>query len=134
MTAMALEDLKEAYAGHVIPNPEHLTKTLAFVVSNPDCLCLVAEQDGKLIGMIGAMRHVHHVSGEIGVGELLWWVDPTHRDARGPGLTLFRTMERWAKESGAKWLTGIAPTKETEAAYKAMGFVPIETVFQRRLA
>lgn len=44
---------------------------------------MVAEKDGKLIGMIGAMREQDPwISSRKRMRELFWWVEPEHRRSR----------------------------------------------------
>src|SRR5439155_897947 len=59
---------------------------------------LVAEEKGKLTGMIGYVVFPHFISGIKTAGEVFYWVEPEHR---GVGLKLLRAVEKRAKESGA---------------------------------
>jgi N-acetylglutamate synthase-like GNAT family acetyltransferase len=44
---------------------------------------IVAEKDGKLVGMIGAMREQDPwIASRSRMRELFWWVDPAHRRGR----------------------------------------------------
>lgn len=96
-----------------------------------DATVLVADRAGAVVGMIGLVAFAHHISGERVVGEVCWWVDP---EARGSaGVRLLKAAEQWARARGATAIQMIAPTDDVARIYLALGYVPVETTFQRNL-
>lgn len=121
------------YADWLADNPQQM-ETLAhrLVTGGPDSLVVVAEEEGRVIGMIGAVTYAHHLSGERVAGEIFWFVDPA---ARGRvGLRLLHQAEAWARARGALRFELIAPTPRAETLYARLGYAPVERTFQRRLA
>lgn len=100
------------------------------LIASPDALVLVAERDGVLIGMLGAMAFQHPMSGEYTVSEMFWWMQPEHR---GQGLRLMRAAEVWAKDRGAVRMLMIAPTESVGKLYQRLGYAALETSYQRSL-
>ncbi len=130
--------LETPYHLHVTVNHDILLGSMRTLMENPMSLVLMATEDGtdKSIGTIGALCHPSPISGEIGVGELFWYVVPDYRSGFGfasPGLRLLRTLEGWAKEMGAKWMQLTASTAEMGQVYSALGYTPIEIDYQKRL-
>lgn len=118
------------YAAIVAVKPEMLETLARNVLANPDGVIFVAERDGTAIGMIALITYPHPLTGERVACELVWWVEP---DARGVGVRLLRTAERWAKEHGAAVLHMIAPNARVGQFYHAVGYEPIESTWQRRM-
>jgi GNAT superfamily N-acetyltransferase len=91
---------------------------------------LVSERDGKLVGMLGFIRHSHFISGDPFAGEIFWWVEP---DKRGEGVKLLVETERRARISGSKYIQMIAPTKKVAQFYEKMGYEYVEETWQKQL-
>ncbi len=121
-----------AYATLISLNTEQLTGTTRDLLNNPDALVLLAEKDGDVIGMLAAIRFNHPMSGQHIAQEVVWWVDPEHRGTAG--IRLLRAAEAWAVAGGAEVLQMIAPSEKVGKFYAAVGYAPVETVFQRRLS
>ena len=63
---------------------------------------MVAEQDGQLVGMIGAMREQDPwIRSRTRMRELFWWVEPSHRKSRISAELLIRweqDVARWQEK------------------------------------
>lgn len=67
-------------------------------------LFLVAERDGKLLGLIAGMIHNHLFNPEVTVlTEIFWWVPSEYRGSRA-GLMLLNEFTNWGKEN-VDWVT-----------------------------
>jgi GNAT superfamily N-acetyltransferase len=62
--------------------------------------------------------------------EVVWWVEP---EARGDGVRLLRAAEDWAIEQGIGKMQMVAPNERVGALYERMGYLPVETSYQRTL-
>lgn len=89
------------------------------MIDNGDCILYVAEHDGVIVGMIGAMISEHWFSEEIIAQELFWYVLPEHR---GFGIELLDMLEIKAKELGVSKI----------AMVDLDGKSPISTILRRR--
>lgn len=110
--------------------PTQLAATAEHLIANDEAVMLVAEREGAVIGMLALLLYPHPMSGERVASEIVWWVEPEHR---GSGLRLLRAAERWACEHGAAVLHMIAPNDRIGALYQRLGYVPVETAWQRRI-
>lgn len=119
---------QSTYRHHIAANAEQM-KTLAETLMNKG-IFLVDERDGQLVGMIGAFKFPHFISGEPIVGEVAWWVEPEYR---GRGIALMRELEKRARQAGAKQVQMIAPTPEVAEIYKRMGYSFIESGYGKAL-
>jgi len=132
LVAMGRAQLAEIY-GDVLPeNPAQLETLGVHLLTAPNCTVLVAGKDGALVGMMGLVAHVHHLSGVPTVGEVMWWMDPT---ARGAGLALLRHAEAWARDHGARAIQMAAPVgSRAGLLYERRGYRAVETTYYRPLA
>jgi GNAT superfamily N-acetyltransferase len=132
LVAMGRAQLAATYGDAVADNPAQLEAVATQLVTMPAGAVFVAERDGAVVGMIGLVEFVHHLSGLPTVGEVMWWVDPA---ARGGGLALLRRGEQWARAQGARVLQVAAPQGTTVGTlYARRGYAPVETTYQRTLA
>lgn len=119
------------YAAHIDIVPAEMAALLTRLVTTDGATVLVAEYDGRVVGMLGLTSFDHPMSGVPVVGELFWWVMP---EVRGTlGLSLLRRGESWARERGARVMQMVAPNDRVAAAYRALGYVAVETSYQRSL-
>lgn len=100
-------------------------------------LLLVAEQAGRIVGSLGAFVGQDHWCSPVKMAvELWWWVDPESRGS-GAGREMAKTLNAWAKDSGAAFLTMTATDATDGAAvgemYRRQGFERVETAWTRRL-
>jgi GNAT superfamily N-acetyltransferase len=100
-------------------------------------VCLIAEADGEVVGVAGAMVYPFywnsaHMTGQ----ELFWWVNPEHRGST-LGKRMFNALEHWAKEKGCKSFMMICletlKPEEVEKAYLRAGYRKSERVFIKEL-
>lgn len=96
-------------------------------------VCLVAEEDGRVVGMAGAMAYpfyfnMAHKTGQ----ELFWWLNPAHRGG-SLGAQLFDGLEEWARVQGCASFTMVALNASRPAAvgaiYKRRGYRASEHTF-----
>lgn len=119
------------YAHLFTASPEMMKATATLLITDPDHTLFVADVEGKLLGMLGLFRYTHHISGQLAVQEVFWWVSPK---ARGRiGIDLLRQAERWARAVGALYLQMGAPNSRVERLYSAMGFGKMEVLYQKNL-
>jgi len=85
----------------------------------------VAEERGKLIGMMSGLLSTQLFCDEVFATDLALYVIPEDR-GRSVGVRLIKAFERWAKESGAKEISlGISTDVEQErtaAIYEKLGY------------
>ena len=98
---MALDFYRETrYSNFVEADLGSFIDTITDLVSFNEGVVLVAENDGKVCGMIGCaivepwFNKKHRLA-----QELFWWIDAEYRNT-GAGKLLLDQVEEWAKESG----------------------------------
>ncbi len=96
----------------------------------------VAEDDGEIIGAIGAMSHPDPYSGELVVQEFFWFVRPGHRGSAG--LRLYEALEFWARQKGAKVMRMVhlmdSMPEKLSRVYKRLGYEQVEILYSKDLA
>lgn len=98
----------------------------------------LAENDGQIIGICGAVAYpLYFNPSAIVVQELWWWLTPESRGS-GAGGQMFKQIEKWAKEKDAAALFMIAlednRAKKMENLYIRAGFKPMERTFIKEAA
>lgn len=93
----------------------------------------LAEIDGEMVGITGALVYPLYFSpGNLVAQELWWWLTPAARGS-GAGSKMFKQLEQWAQEKGAKALFMIAleddRAAKMEKVYARAGFKPLERTF-----
>lgn len=131
LVSMGERFLGSVYAQKIHANPVALRQLSESLIASPDAVIYVAEVHSAVVGMMGLMRYVHPMSGELTASEVMWWVDP---ERRGSGVRLFRVGEQWARDSGATVIQMIAPSPEVERFYERFGYEAVERTFQKRVA
>lgn len=99
------------------------------------CVFVAEDNNGNLIGMLGGMCGTPLLfSNELVASEVVWWVDPNHRN-NNVGVFLKTDFEQWAKEKGCKMTTMVLLEDENinkiDAMYKQFGYVPSERTYFR---
>jgi len=97
----------------------------------------VAEADGAVVGIVGAILYSLYFSpSNLVVQELWWWLNPEHRGS-GLGKEMFTTIEEWAADNGAAALFMIAledkNAEKMEKVYARAGFRPMERTFIKQV-
>jgi GNAT superfamily N-acetyltransferase len=128
---MGSRSLREGpYKDLVGDNPEQTGKLALDVLKRG--MILVAEQDAKLVGLLGFIVFPHYFSGELTAGEVMWYVEPEFRQS-WTALALLRAAERMARSFGAKYMQFTAPTAEVGRAYEALKYKQVEVSYQKAL-
>ncbi|MDZ4254211.1 MAG: GNAT family N-acetyltransferase [Sulfuritalea sp.] len=126
---MRFNELSE-YRERIKAKADAITATLGTLIDSPSALVLLAERDGRAVGMIGAIATLHIYSGEPVMSELFWWVEPEYR---GIGLRLLHAAEDWARANNLTQSVMISPSPEVSALYRRLGYSPLEEQFVKTL-
>jgi GNAT superfamily N-acetyltransferase len=139
---------------HVRPAAPHDTAALAALMSHlgyptdeaamrvrmerisalPGYAAWVAESEGEVIGMVGAMIGWPFVFDAPYARILALVVHPAHR-GRGAGAALVRTVEDWARSEGAAYLHLTTGNQRADAHrfYTRLGFADTGKRFHKQL-
>jgi hypothetical protein len=136
-------DLAEAFVAttpvsHIIPFDR--TGTAAFIESaldNENIIVLVAEDDGKLIGITAAIAYPMYFNpAKLVVQELWWYIKPDERGGSASKL-LFQEIEKWgmSKQAEAMFMVALDNDRvETMVKlYGRLGYTPTERTFVKEL-
>lgn len=93
----------------------------------------LAEVDGEIVGIGGAVAYpLYFNPSALVVQELWWWLTPASRGS-GAGKQMYKQIEQWAKDKNASALFMIAledeRAKKMENLYIRSGFKPLERTF-----
>lgn len=117
-------------------DPESLTFTLKGLIDGDSGVILVAEKNGKIIGVVGAVLAPFYFNlKHIVCQEFFWYVLEEHRGG-STGGRLFMAAERWAKDNGADSMCMVAlgcNYEEVSRFYIKKDYFKQETNFLRRL-
>lgn len=130
LVAMGITQITAVYGGAVPVNPEALEALMRSLVVGPEAATFVAVRDAVAVGMIGLVRFRHPATGEVTVGEMMWWLDPP---ARGAGVALLKRAEQWATDGGAAVIQMQAPTERVARLYEHRGYRRLEVTYRRAL-
>lgn len=136
-------DLAEAFVAttpvnHIIPFDRD--GTAAFIKSaldNENIIVLVAEDDGKLIGITAAIAYPMYFNPAKLVAQELWWyIKPDERGGAASKL-LFQEIEKWSmsKQAEAMFMVALDNDRiETMVKlYGRLGYTPTERTFVKGL-
>jgi ribosomal protein S18 acetylase RimI-like enzyme len=106
--------------------PKEMERHYLAALEDPDALLLLAEDDGRIIGM--AVGHVHRPSSfseDLAVELSSVYVHPTHRH-RGTARALTEEVARFARDRGVDLVTlkTFSQNEEAIRAWRRMGFEP----------
>lgn len=122
------------YKATLADRPEVTAALARKLLEQPQARILVADEQGKLVGVFAFILFPHYYSGEDVAGEMIWYVAPEAR-VGGPALELLWAAEKLAHDLGAQKMQLTAPTDELAAAYqKLRGYEKVETAFQRDIS
>jgi GNAT superfamily N-acetyltransferase len=115
---------------------EDCAKSLCHLVESPCGVILIAETEGRIVGMAGALAHPFYFNASHRhAGELFWWVKPGLRD--GTGSALFDKLEEWARSIGCQTfaMSAVERLKPElmRRLYARRGYVAAEHTFIKRL-
>lgn len=113
--------------------PDSVANFLISAVDNPMMGVWLAEKNGAMIGICGAIKYPLYFSPQHTiVQELWWWLTPEARGS-GAGQAMYKTLEAWAQENDAAALFMIAldddRVEKTSKFYARAGFKPMERTF-----
>ena len=99
-------------------------------IIDPNVGIWLAEIDNEIVGITGALVYPLYFSPtNLVAQELWWWLTPASRGS-GAGGKMFKQIEQWAQEKGAKALFMIAleddRAAKMEKVYALAGFKPLE--------
>jgi GNAT superfamily N-acetyltransferase len=102
-------------------------------IIDPNIGIWLAEIDNEIVGITGALVYPLYFSPtNLVAQELWWWLTPASRGS-GAGGKMFKQIEQWAQEKGAKALFMIAleddRAAKMEKVYARAGFKPLERTF-----
>lgn len=118
------------YAGIIEDKPEHMESCARQVMAAGKIL--VAEDNGKIGGVLGFIFAHHHFSGQPYAAELMWYCLKSFRPG-GTAIKLLWEAEKLAKEMGAETFCFSAPNAEVGALYSRFGYKPLETTYRKVL-
>jgi GNAT superfamily N-acetyltransferase len=130
LVAMGGRFIATVYAGRLGDSADARADLMGKLIAHEDATLLVKVKGGVIVGMIGAVVYTQPISGDRIGGEMFWWVEPEHR---GQGMRLLACAEAWAKAKGAVCFQSIAPSDRTSRLYARLGYVLLETVYQKGL-
>lgn len=116
---------------------ESMTVRFNNIESNPSYHTLVAEMDGKVVGMIGLCTGIFYEKDGLYARIVAFVVDYNYRN-KGIGKLLLKEAERWARNQGANSIglnSGNRPErKDAHEFYKRVGFVEKSIGFAKNLS
>lgn len=118
-------------------DPEGTAEFLTNLIGNENFRAVIAEVDGKPVGITGAALYPMFFSPEnFVVQELWWWLSPDHRGS-GVAQRMYKDIENWAMDSGAVAVFMIAlhndNVERMAKLYSRSGFRPMERTFMKGL-
>ena len=138
-TELAVEFIAAAPISQFIPaEANNVADFLIGAMDNPGVAMWLAEIDGKIVGICGALCYPLFFSPQHTiVQELWWWLTPGARGS-GAGQAMHKTLEEGAKEKGAALVLMIAladdRVEKTSKFYERAGYRPLERTFAKGIA
>ena len=116
-------------------DPASMERTLRHLIDASTGILLVAEHDGVVVGMAGALLYPHYFNVETLTGqEIFWWVDPAHR--KGCGGVLLDALEDAARAAGAVSFSMVSVASlrsdALDRVYQRRGYRPAERTYIKR--
>lgn len=97
---------------------------------------VLAEEDGRLVGILGALVGPRIYWASLGAQEAFWWVTPEYR-GKMLGIRMLKMFEDEARRQGCKVAGAGHKTffmaEEMSGLYKRLGYSSLETIYQKEL-
>lgn len=119
------------YGGRFTANPACIAELATRMIA-PGALGLIAEDDGRPVGMFGVFCFDHPITGQKAAAELCWWMEPEARGGRA-AVQMLRLSEAWARDEGAQVLEMIAPSERVGKFYERVGYERTDVHYLKRL-
>jgi len=124
--------------GSINFDPEGYSKFYLSSIDQDTIGIWLAEIDGKIVGICGALVYPLYFNlSALVVQELWWWLTPASRGS-GAGTKMFKQIEQWASEKNATAIFMIALEDERahkmERLYARAGFKPMERTFIKEVS
>ena len=119
-------------------NPIDVWKTLDVLRKDDNGILLVAEVDGKIVGMIAGAISTWYFNIQYKFGqEIFWYMSPAYRGTI-LGIKLLKELEKQAKSKGcSKWCMiseyHMGNSEELDKLYKRCGYINHETSYIKDL-
>jgi GNAT superfamily N-acetyltransferase len=123
--------LSGPYATQLEDCPGAAAETAYKTLQNNNAKILLAEYEGKIIGVFAFIIFPHYFSGELTAGELIWYVEPGFRGQAS--MELLWAAEKMASDLGAKRMQLTAPTERVGELYRRLKYVQVEVSYQAKL-
>lgn len=110
-------------------------KTLSAMITNKDSVILVAEKDGVVVGVAGAVIVPFYFNMAQQVAqEFFWFVEREYRNG-SVGIRLYDALEQWARDGGAGLMSmaALGCNPSVSKFYFQRGYYQQETNYLRRL-
>lgn len=121
-------------AGIELPfSPAATMITIDNMTGNEHALMLLAEIEGRIVGVLAASINRHHFTAATVAQELIWYIEHQYR-GRG-AIKMLSLYEEWAVKAGCEFVTmvGIGSDPFTTKIYERKGFKAQERHFVKRL-
>lgn len=118
------------YAGIIDDVPAQARKCALWVMQAGKIL--VAEEAGRVVGLLGFIVTPQFFSGELHGAEIMWYLLPEYRQSL-IAVILLRASERIAREMGAKSMVFAAPNDDVARMYELLGYSKLETNYRKVL-
>lgn len=115
-----------------LDNPEQSAATALSVIRSQNGKVLLAEDGGRVVGLLGFVVYPHYFTGKLTAIELMWYVEPEHRSSFA-AIALLRAGQRIAKTMGATKMQFTAPTEDVGRMYEMLGYSKLEVAYQKSL-
>ena len=124
--------LNGPYKDKIKDNPQAAAELGFAIIEDQKGLVIVAEEDGKVIGLLALAIFPHYFTKELTAAEVMWYVEPEHRQSL-TALCLFRRGEQEARRAGCTTMQFTAPTEQVAKAYEKLGYEAIEVAYRKNL-
>jgi len=108
-------------------------QTITDMYESEQSVMIVAEENGKLVGSIGALVLPSTTDSEVLIAkELGWYVLPSHR--KGVGMQLFKALERLLTPLRCEYYVSVPKgAKALARIFEGLGYKETETIYKKEL-